>query len=41
MTTNVSELSDATVLSLDETAVPLRSFWANGTAVLVFLRHYG
>lgn len=41
MTTSGSALSEATVVSLDEQPVLLRGFWAERTAVLVFLRHYG
>ncbi len=35
------ELGEQSLLSLDGEAVKLASFWADGPAVLVFLRHYG
>lgn len=38
---NAAELGEQSVLSLAGDAVPLRSFWSEGPAVLVFLRHYG
>ena len=38
---DASGLSELTVKDLDGQDVKLGSFWADGPAVLVFLRHYG
>ncbi len=34
-------MQDVAVLSLEGTSVPLESLWADGPAVVVWLRHYG
>ena len=34
-------MQDVTILNLDGDAVPLSSLWAEGPAVVVWLRHYG
>ena len=36
-----AKLSDASVFDLQGRPVPLTQLWADGPAVLVFLRHYG
>ena len=40
MATNLS-LAKATVLGLDGAPTQVGSLWADGTVVLVFLRHFG
>lgn len=34
-------LNELTVLDAAGTAIPVSSFWADGPAVLVFVRHFG
>lgn len=34
-------LADATILDLQGRAVPVGALWAEGPAVVAFLRHYG
>ena len=34
-------LADLTVLDLDGAAVPLRTLWAKGDTLLVWVRHFG
>lgn len=34
-------MDDVSILDLEGTAVPLSSLWAEGPAVVVWLRHYG
>ncbi len=34
-------MQDVAVITLDGASVPLESLWADGPAVIVWLRHYG
>jgi hypothetical protein len=34
-------MDDVTILTLDGDPVPLSTLWADGPAVVVWLRHYG
>jgi len=41
MTPNTATLGALTVLSIEGAVIPMSSAWAEGPAVLVWLRHFG